>query len=488
MSGEEVIQRFNGGLDYLIGLDIGTSAVKGVLMSTDGLIVSKERKETEYQSFAGGWIQFDVDQLYRITVDVIRRLTTVLPEGASVAALSIASASGNTVLVDDRGEPMIPAFSWMDTRATNEMQTVFGTLKADDVHELTGWPLLNMFPLAHLSWLKCHRPEFLDHSSKICMSTEYINFKLTGKWGIDNSTATTFYLLDQEKGEWHQPFLQQLGITGEKLPPIHAPGTVLGTITSNAALKTGLPPGTPVVLGSFDHPCAARGSGVLDEGQLLISCGTSWVGFSPVKERQKALRQKMLVDPFLHPAGAWGSMFSLPAISASVDKYIGTYISAGPDRYLAFDKLAGSALPGAGGLIINPMQEPGNASLAGYAKADIARALMEGTVYLFNMQLEKLEHAGIPFSSVAMVGGPSESSNWPQIVSDVLGMEVSAINGASAGSVGAAMLAGIGVGVYLNERDAFQKLAFSKQVLTPDEAAQKLHKDQYREFYKQTHS
>jgi sugar (pentulose or hexulose) kinase len=465
----------------LIGLDIGTSAIKGVLMSSDGEIVSSARKPTEYLFSEEGHVQFDVDRLYALTVGVIRELAHALPEGHTVAGLSMASASGNTVLLDDRGVPG-PAISWMDQRVTHEIETVFGSLQAEEIHDRMGWPLLNQFPLAHLSWLKCHRPGMLESATRVCMSTDYLNFRLTGNWGIDYSTATTFYLLDQKAGQWHLPYLQQLGIARGKLPQLQPSGTILGKLTTAAASATGLPPGTPVVLGAFDHACAARGSGVLDEGQFLLSTGTSWVGFFPVKDRQKAVRQQMLVDPFLSPDGAWGAMFSLPAIANHVEKYIYQFVSTAPDPYHAFDRLAGLAPPGANGLLIHPMREP-DAALADHdSRADISRAIMEGTAYLLKAQIDKFDRAGLKITSVTMAGGPSESLTWPQVIADMLNLEVSTMSGAHAGARGAAILAGIGVGLYRDEREVRRRLGAPKATYTPNQAAHKVYQAGYRKF------
>jgi len=468
---------------YTIGLDIGTSAVKGVLLSSGGDVSSRAREETRYLPSPDGYVQFDANQLYEAVTGVIRSLVAALPAGGSVAGISLASASGNTVLVNEQGEPMLPAFSWMDSRLQGEMEPVFGQLDGGTVHDLVGWPLIPQFPLAHLSWLKCHEPQLIPQSAKICMSTDYINFRLTGNWGIDNSTATTFYLQDQKAAEWHPPFLQKLGISAAQLPPIHQPGTVLGAIAPRAAAETALPPGCPVVLGSFDHPSAARGAGILKEGELLLSCGTSWVGFLPVADRTKALAAGMLIDPFLQPEGPWGAMFSLPAIAATVDKYINRYISTGPRRYIDFSRLSAAAKTGAGGLLLNPLQDDLlNGELREIAKADIARALMEGTAFLLKRQLERLEAAGWHFAAATMVGGPSETHPWPQIVADVLGWKIGTINGSCAGAVGAAMLAGKGVGIYEGEEEAFRVLNFPKLEREPDQAAHQAYREIYSAF------
>lgn len=479
---ENLIQNTIRKNKYLIGLDLGTSYIKGVLMSADGTVVSRQKSETGYLHGDGSVVEFDAEEFYFLIACVIKRLVSDLPACAEVAGISMASASGNTLLVDEAGKPMIPAISWRDTRVTDEIKKIFGELNCSKVYELIGWPLLRMFPLAHLSWLKCHKPELLEKAAKVCMSSDYINFRLTGEWGIDNSTATTFFLQDQKSTEWHQTFLQKLSIPKSKLPPISTPGTILGRIIPSAASDTGLLPGTPVVLGSFDHPSAARGSGVTEEGQLLISCGTSWVGFYPVKERKKAITQKMLADPFLYPDGAWGAMFSLPAIATKVDKLVCKYISDTPERYREFDSLSASAQIGAGGLMINPMLDNETGELNYCKKADIARAIMEGTAYLLRMKMEQLEPAGIRAVSITMVGGPSETFPWPQIVADVLGMDISIINGSCAGAVGAAILAGIGIGLYTDVKDAFNKANFSKLSRIPDKSANEAYKDLYWKF------
>ncbi|MFD2332695.1 FGGY-family carbohydrate kinase [Cohnella sp. GCM10020058] len=469
---------------YTIGLDLGTSAVKGVLLSAAGEVVARARTETWLDAYPDGRVEFDADELFALTADTIRQLTAALPAGGGVAGLCMASASGNTVLLNERGEPMRPAISWMDDRVTDEMETALGRLEPAEVHERTGWPLLKAFPLAHLSWLSVHEPDLLKRSAKVGMSTEYLLYRLTGKWAIDPSQATTFYLQDQQAKGWHAPYLRALGIPEKKLPRIVATGSLLGCITEVASALTGLRAGTPVAAGSFDHPAAARGAGVLDEGRLLLSCGTSWVGFTPLSERSQAVGNGMLTDPFLQPNGPWGAMFSLPAIAVSVDRIVREYISDAPDRYELFSALAASAAPGAGGLLLNPLLEAESGRWAGVAKADLASAVMAGTVYLLRSHIDRLARAGIRFTSVMMVGGPSDTHPWPQIVADVLGVEVHTVNGSCAGAAGAALLAGVAAGLYPDEREAFKQAAFPKLTRQPDLEAHEVYRRQYEAFAK----
>ena len=135
-------------------------------------------------------------------------------------------------------------------------------------------------------------------------------------------------------------------------------GEVLGYTTEEISKSTGIPSGIPVVLGSFDHPSAARGVGVLDEGQMLLSCGTSWVGFFPVKSREKIAAAKTLIDPFLSPEGCWATMTSVASVSARIKLYVNRYIDDSEKAFDILGDLAKKSEQGAGGLCINPKDEP----------------------------------------------------------------------------------------------------------------------------------
>jgi len=360
--------------------------------------------------------------------------------------------SGNTVLLD-RGQPFIPAISWLDSRVKNETDLVLGDPDPHAIYRTVGWPYIKQFPLAHLCWLNIHMPDTLKKASFICMSTDYINYRLTGRFGMDHSTATTFYLQDQEQKNWNSVLLAKLGIKKTQLPSLHPSGHLLGDVNESAALETGLKPGTKVILGSFDHPSAARGSRVSYISQLLISCGTSWVGLYPLGSREEGIKRNMLVDPFTSSDsnGLYAGMFSIPAIGEKIDSFVSEFISRDKNKYAEFDKLASQSPPGANGVIIDPMAEFDKKYLSQYSKSDLSRAVMEGTAYLLKSKIDDFSKSGLRISSATMVGGPADTMPWPQIVADVLKMDISIINGQHAGAFGAAILAGIGSRIYSNQ-------------------------------------
>jgi sugar (pentulose or hexulose) kinase len=309
---------------------------------------------------------------------------------------------------------------------------------------------------------------------------------------MDYSTASTFYLIDQVNRCWHKPYLDMLEIQEEAISNLGPSGSVLGPLTRQGAEDTGLSQETLVVLGAFDHPSAARGTGFIDVGDLLLSCGTSWVGFYPIPDRSLGITLQMLVDPFLSPEGPWATLFALPEIGRLIDRYIARYVigqgEEPKEKYTLFNARAGLAPVGARGALINPFVPVADIPSVEidlpdhYTEQEIARAIMEAPALRMRYHIEGLSGNGIEANRIAMVGGPSESPVWPRIVAEITGLELKLINGQTAGAVGAAILAAIGAGLFQNEREAFASMGGEGTVITPSTKTVKLYDSIYQEF------
>ncbi len=309
---------------------------------------------------------------------------------------------------------------------------------------------------------------------------------------MDPSTASTFYLYDQVNRCWHKPYLDLLGIGEQMLSKLLDSGKVLDSLTADASKETGLPETTVAVLGAFDHPSAARGTGVLSVGKMLLSCGTSWVGFYPIEDRALGIGQKMLVDPFLTPSGPWGAMSSLTAIGITIDKHIEKYVLAGENspeqKYEIFNKAAQRAPLGSGGLFLDLYRgrtaflDNVENLLASHSLEEVSRALMEGAAFEVRRLMERLDKAGITAEEATMVGGPTESPIWPQIVADVTDFHFKLINGQTAGAVGAAIFAAIGYGLFNSEQEAFQAMGGSGRTVRPDSRRVRQYNFLYEKF------
>jgi len=479
-------------MDLFIGLDVGTSAVKGVLLSSDGEKIAIDKRSTRFVHPQANFTEIDPEEHVRSVFALIRDLSDRAPAGGTIRGISMAFASGNALLLDEDDRPLCNIISWLDGRAVNKTSQLLPGLDIEGFHDVVGWPFGEFFPMAQIAWFRKNNPQTWRRVARVCMNNDYLFYRLTGKWGMDPSTASTFYLYDQVNRCWHKPYLNLLGISEQMLSKVLDSGKVLDSLTAEASKATGLPETTVAVLGAFDHPSAARGTGVLSVGKMLLSCGTSWVGFYPIEDRALGIGQKMLVDPFLTPSGPWGAMSSLTAIGITIDKHIEQYVLAGENspeqKYEIFNKAAQRAPLGSGGLFLDlyrgRMAFLDNVEnlLASHSREEISRALMEGAAFEIRRLMERLDKAGITTEEATMVGGPTESPIWPQIVADVTDYHFKLINGQTAGAVGAAILAAIGYGLFNSEQEAFQAMGGSGRTVRPDSRRVRQYNFLYEKF------
>lgn len=436
-------------MKYLLGLDVGTSSVKAVLMSYEGKIAQvKTRKHTYY--FENDMKLMDAELFCENCFSVMNDITKELSGEDCVSALCVSGASGNLMLVKD-GKSCSPVYGWQTKFDADITEKTLSCYEREDIYKTVGWFKNAGFPLSGLAYLKETAPELLNNADTVCMHIEYLNYLMTGKWGITRSMGTPFFLIDQKKSEYCKEYLDLLEISEDKLLPIVENCSVLGNLNSYAAEKTGLKEGTPVIAGTFDHPAAARGAGVLKRNETLVSCGTSWVVFVPFADRETPASKKMLIDPFMAPKGNWCGMKSLSSVSITIENLQKKFL--GDVSYAEFDELAKNAPQGCNGLVIDDE----DADVSGYSKSDIARAIMECIARKLNAFFEMLE---LETNTVKLVGGITNSKVWCQVIAQITGKKVEVVNGEHAGSVGSAIMAGVGIGIYRDEIDAFEKIKF----------------------------
>ena len=427
-----------------MGLDLGTTAIKGVVMDQNDNIIAEASKNTRFIESNKGWFETDPEEHYQDVCALIKEL--VLNTPGQITALAMAVASGNSLLTDTDGNPLNNIINWMDQRAVHNPPNFLSNLSVAEVRQVTGWPCVNSFPLAQLAWLQENQPELYHSAGRYCMNSDWLLFRFTGQWLMDYSTATTSHLQEQTTYTYHQKFLDLLNIPKEKLSKLVPSACFAGNLKAQALADTGLSASTQIITGSFDHPSAARALGVVEPGQLMLSCGTSWVGFFPENDRQKIIDFELLCDPFMSPdGGAWGAIFSVPYIGRAVDWYVENLIA--PDeknKHEIFDELAAKASPGANGLKIDLRKTP---EYIDDTRENISRAVMEGAAELLNEEIKILASNGIKFNSAVMVGGPSKSPIWPRIVEEITGISLT-VGSQHAGAKGAAIMAGIGAKIY----------------------------------------
>ena len=387
-----------------IGLDLGTGAIKGVCWNSGKGILKKISERIELDHPAPDQAEID-PETYR---NQVFRIIAELAQGADgpVEGISFAAASGNTMLCDDNGIPKTRIISWLDTRLKDWLPP-----EEWQVRKTTGWPCIRTFPLMHLEYFRRTVPELLKNS-KIAMNNDYLTWELCGKHLLDASNAAPFYLWDQEKNR-PASYLGYYGIRPQQLPEIAVPGTRAGTL-KKAYQQGNLTERTAVAAGSFDHPSGARAVGVLEPGSMLLSCGTSWVGFYPVRRRDD-VPFKELCDTFQSgTGGCWGAMFSVAKVGVEVEDFICGRYGKSPTRYEEFNEEAAK-------------------------DGTPARQMMLAVIGRFKERFD--QHSGV--NRIVLAGGPSEGKTWPILIEECLRVKVEISPYHSyTGAVGAAQIAG----------------------------------------------
>lgn len=444
-------------MNCFIGLDIGTSSVKAVIVSADGSILATSSRIFKYID-SGKERRLPPCEFIEACYSAICDVTERIQNKACVKAICTCCASGSLLFLDRKNQPLTDIIGWQTSIDDADYEGFYTNEEKSAIYKRVGWPVLNAFPVAYLPWVQKRRPELLAKTGMLCMAAEYLNYTLTGKWGISPSMGTPFYLMDQEKGEYCLSFLQKVGLCSDMLPTIYEKGTVLGTIRPELADKLHLGSNVQVVLGGFDHPSGATGAGVYEEGDVMIACGTSWVEFFPVKDRATAIATGFLVDRYMLDGNQYCVMNSLTSFSERIGVYRNHYFGSISNK--DFDNLTASSSLGCNGLVLD-LRSNDYPCCDAYTKADIARAIMESAARLLKLNLEDATNKGLKCQNVKIVGGLTNADICMQIIADILDRPVSVVNGESAGAVGAAMLAGIGCGVYKNEKDAFNQMNFT---------------------------
>lgn len=464
----------------LLGVDVGTSAVKGVLATPSGQIVAEAEVGHSVSMPRPGWAEHDAERTWwQGFVAVVRRLTEAAGcrgEGTCpIAAVGLSALCPAMALVDENGELLRAAILYgIDTRAhreIDELQPVIGagTLQA------SGAPLTTHSFLPKLLWLERHEPEVYRRTHRVMTANGYLAWRLTGRHVMDRKSACSAGLLDLSGYGLAVELARAAGIRHDWFGDLAWPTEVVGRVSSRAASATGLAAGTPVVIGTCDIVAEAVGAGLSRPGDLLAVFGST-LGFlllTPDVVRDPALLASVYVQPgSFYVGGATGAAGTLTRwfveqmtarglleARAEAD----SRLTADGELFSRLEAQAGRIAAGSDGLLVVPYwrgaRTPRNDPRAGgivaglrteHTAAHVYRALLEGVGYEFRDCMEHLEEIGLEVAHVACAGGGVRNRLWMQIVADILGRRLDCHPGSRA-PLGAARMAGAGVGMLVLE-------------------------------------
>jgi xylulokinase len=445
---------------WFLGMDVGTSGTRAVLVEEGGRVVSSASEEhAPFRTLHPGWAEQDPEDWWRAALIAIRGAIAAAPAPAQpICAVGLTGQMHGAVLLDRDGAVLRPSLIWCDTRTQPECDWLTAEIGYDRLIELTCNPALPNFTLTKLLWVKTHEPEIFARTAHILCPKDYVRFRLTGTYTIDVQEASGTLLLDVTHRRWSSEVAAAAGIPESWLPEVFESPEVCAEISAEAAGLTGLAAGTPVVAGAGDQGAGAVGMGILQPGSVSATIGTSGVVFaataSPIKDPKGRLHT------FCHAVpGRWHVMGVTQSAGLSF-RWLKEAFFAGQD----YDKLtavAAAIAPGSDGLEWAPyllgertphLDPAVRAAFAGitttHSAAHFVRAVLEGVAYSLQDTFALFAALGIPVSGIRLGGGGARGPLWRQIQAGVYGHAVEVLTAEEGGAFGAALMAGVGAGAW----------------------------------------
>ncbi len=443
---------------YLLGIDLGTSSVKAVIIDETGRLLSVGAQEYATLTPQPGWVEQNPDDWWRATALAVRAARVSI-EG-SIKAIGLTGQMHGTVLVGSNHQALGNAIIWADGRAAEEV-TLFNQRVSPSLLRRAGTAPATGFMGTTLLWLKRHQPELLEQAASVLLPKDYLRLRLIGELASEATDASATGLYDIHQRHWSGEILASLDLPGDLLPMLQESTSVAGTLTSEAAEALNLPRGTPVVTGCADQVAQAMSSGLFDDGQMSITLGSGGQVFVPIS--QPIVDDNLRVHTFCHaPADRWyllGAMLTAGLSLRWLRDFLGW--TDAPDAYVRLSALAQAVEPGAEGLLFLPYLAGERSPLMdsqvqgafigltlGHDNGHAARAVMEGVACALRQIVETLWLMGISPTHILASGNGLNSPIWRQIVADVLGEPLHLLSDVERTAIGAALLAGIGTGVY----------------------------------------
>jgi xylulokinase len=447
-------------MPYLLGLDVSTTATKALLIDTDGSVVAVASAPHTLESPRPLWSEQDPAQWWQATQQSIRTVLHAHGVGATeVVGIGLTGQMHGLTLLDTRGEVLRPAILWNDQRAAAECDTIRARLGLDRLVAHTGNDAFPGFTAPKLLWVRQHEPAVYARIARVLLPKDYVRYRLTGAFATDVSDAGGMLLLDLARRAWSHEVLAALDLPLAWLPQVFEGTAVTGTLTPDAAAATGLHAGTPVVAGGGDQAAQAVGVGAVRPGVVALTLGTSGVVFASCDTPLVEASGRVHAFPHAVP-GRWHLMGVMLSAAGSLRWYHDTF--AAPTDYDALLAEAVAVPMGCEGLTFlpylsgerTPHADPHvRGAFVGltlhHTRAHLTRAVLEGITFGLRDNLALLAAMGLPApDEVRLSGGGTRNPHWRQLIANILAHPLVTVQTTEGAAFGAALLAGVGTGVW----------------------------------------
>lgn len=486
-------------MEYLLGIDIATTSAKAVLIDAEGNVVCVERYgyplSTPYQNWSE---QEPSDWWNKAKVAITKVLKNSKISPKQIKGIGLTGQMHSLVLLDKNYNILRPAILWNDQRTQKECEEIKRIVGEKKLLEYTANKVLPGFTLPKLIWIKNNEKNVYKKIHKVLLPKDYIRFKLTGDFATDVSDASGTIYFDVKNRCWSYKILEILKIEEDWLPKCYESSIVSGSISKEASEETGLAIGTPVVSGAGDQSAQAVGSGIAVEGLVSVTIGTSGVVFAHLDK----IKIEERLHIFCHSVpNKWHAMGVMLSAGGSFKWYKDTFAEKelkiakkeNLDVYDVLTKDAKNIKAGSCGLIFlpyltgerTPYPDPNARGVffginVNHTKEYFTKAVIEGITFGLRDSLELIKNLGIKIKQVRISGGGAKSELWQQVLADIFDSEIAIVNTTEGASYGAAILAGVGCGIYKDVESACDNLVKVIKKVKPQKENVKI----YNEYFK----
>ena len=486
-------------MNYLIGIDVGTSGTRSVLFDENLNVISLASEEYPLYQPHNGWAEQNPEDWANATINTIKAIIEKSKVNTeNIKAIGLSGQMHGLVMLDENNEVIRPAIIWADQRTEKECAEITKKVGSKKLIEITANPALTGFTASKILWVKNNEPDNYNRCRHILLPKDYVRFILTGAYATDVSDASGMQLLDVPNRKWSDEILEILEIDKDKLAKVYESPEITGNITKSIAKKTGLREDTVVVAGAGDNAAAAVGTGVVTDGSAFTTIGTSGVVYAHSSE--VFIDPKGRVHTFCCAVpNSWHVMGVTQAAGLSLKWFKNNiyegFNSSGKANYDMINEQIEEVEIGSEKLIYLPylMGErtphlDSNARgvffglSAKHDKKNLARAVMEGVSFSLKDCYDILIGMGLEIDEMMITGGGAKSKVWRQMLADVFNCNVGTIQSEQGASLGAAILAGVGVGIFESVEYACEKYIKKGNEIIPNEVSHKIY-NQYHEIY-----
>ena len=462
-------------VNYLMGIDLGTSSVKVIVIDEYGKILAQASEKYPILTPSPSWAEQDPDRWWSATRNAIRKaLQSPNLERAEIKAIGFSGQMHGAVFLDSSLKPLRPAIIWADARSSPQCEEIRRKLGEERIIEILSNPIMPGFMAPSLLWVKENEPSIYERIHKVILPKDYIRFKLTGSLATDFSDASATLLFDVRRRCWSEEAISELGFREDFFPELRESAEVVGELSREVAEELSLNKGVEVVTGGGDSPVSAVGCGLIEAGMVSVNIGSAGQVFAVLKEFK--MDPKLRIHTFCHAApDTWYMQGAILSAGITLDWLIEKLGLKSPLEQMSlnpYDKLveeASRVRKGSEGLIFLPyllgersphMDPDARGAFIGlsltHGRAHLVRAVMEGVAFALRDSLEILKELGIAVSEITIRGGGGRIKLWRQIIADVFNCRVKTAAVEEA-AFGAAILAGIGAKVYRGFEDAIRR-------------------------------